>query len=719
MPRSSGSASPYRHTAGPHRTREDLAVLRPELVARYDAELPGARAAVLARLLGAIDREPLPGLTGRRPGEASFAVARGAALPSPATSTTGREVATGGNAVCDAAGGDAVAQGEFGTGEDVVAEGKVGTGAGPAQTEPSVTEAPDGAGRAVGAVAGAVAAQLVAAVHATATVTVRYPVESARPFAVAPVGLAAEVTINAQANAGADEHDGIRASRGIAAVTTGVPTDLTADKHEDVRPNAGRAPTDLTADKHEHVRPDAGGVPTNITADKHEDVRANASGLPPDITADDHDGRTDAGGGNDLAAEMSRARLVADPAELVRLLWGDVPLVAEIDNSVANLALARADRPEQRLPEPGDADALGRIEQLVTDGHPLHPCCRTRGGMSVADVLAYAPEHSPVIRLQRLRVPRDRWYGTAAPILFAHPWQAARLVDRYPWLTPDGWSDPVRPLMSLRTVAPVDGGPHIKTAVDVQMTSAVRTVSAAAVHNGPVLSRLLRRLTADQPIEILAEIAAGAVVVDGVPQRHLAHVIREAPQLGPGELAVPLAVLAAVPVPVGDPYAWWERFADLFFGPVTRVLARGVALEAHGQNALVVLAGNQPTRILYRDLGGVRVSASRLRASGLEPPALLGDLPSDDPAELRTKLAASAFGTVAAELIAMFTRTLDADPDRLWGIVARAVRATGSEDAPHLLRDPLPVKATTAMRLATDPLDDRWALLPNPMAAHA
>jgi len=27
------------------------------------------------------------------------------------------------------------------------------------------------------------------------------------------------------------------------------------------------------------------------------------------------------------------------------------------------------------------------------------------------------------------------------------------------------------------------------------------------------------------------------------------------------------------------------------------------------------------------------------------------------------------------------------------------------------------VKATTAMRLAADPLDDQWALLDNPMAA--
>jgi siderophore synthetase component len=385
---------------------------------------------------------------------------------------------------------------------------------------------------------------------------------------------------------------------------------------------------------------------------------------------------------------------------------------------VANLALARADRPEQQLPQPGDPDALGLVEQLVTDGHPLHPCCRTRGGMTVADVLAYAPEHSPVIRLRRLKVPRDRWYGNAPPILYAHPWQADRLVARYPWLTADGETEPVRPLMSLRTVAPVDGGPHIKTAVDVQMTSAVRTVSPAAVHNGPVLSKLLRRLTADQPIQILAEIAAGAVVVDGVPQRHLAHVVREAPQLEPGELAVPLAAFGASPLllaTVPDPYEWMGLLAEVFFAPITRVLARGVALEAHGQNSLVVLEDGRPTRVLYRDLGGVRVSASRLRAIGIDPPALHGDLPSDDPAELRTKLAAAAFGTVAAELIA----ALDADAGRLWGIVARAVRATGTEDVPHLLRDPLPIKATTAMRLAADPLDDRWALVPNPMAAHS
>ncbi|NMO52696.1 IucA/IucC family siderophore biosynthesis protein [Actinoplanes sp. TBRC 11911] len=401
--------------------------------------------------------------------------------------------------------------------------------------------------------------------------------------------------------------------------------------------------------------------------------------------------------------------VVDDPGALVRLLWGDVPLAAEVDNSVANLALARATTPPQTLPTD-----LGRIEQLVVDGHPLHPCCRTRGGMTVEDVLTYAPEHSPVIRLRRLRVPDDRWSGTAPPVLYAHPWQAARLRDHYPWLTDDGETGPGRPLMSLRTIALDDR--HVKTAVDVQMTSAVRTVSPAAVNNGPILSALLRKLTADLPISVLAETGGGAVVVDGEPQKHLAYLTREAPRPAHGELIVPLAAMAASPLllaTVHDPYEWWALLSDRLFAPLVTVLERGVALEAHGQNTLVVLKDHRPHRILYRDFGGVRVSAKRLN----EEPPLIGDLPSDDPRELRTKLAAAAFGNAGADLVAAFTRHFGTDPAKLWRRTAEAIRGIGTADAPHLLNDPLPVKATTAMRLAGNPLDDLWAYLDNPLAA--
>jgi siderophore synthetase component len=518
VPRSTASAAPGPHTAGPAPTRADLSALRPDLVAGYDAELAGARGAVLARLIGALDREALPGLVSREPGQARFA---------------------------------------------------------------------DGT-------------------------TVRYPLDAADLFAPGEPGLTVDVQ------------------------------------------------------------------------------RATPTGANPGSDSSERDGAID------------------DPGTLVRLLWPGASLAAEVDNSVANMALARADRAPDQAPTD-----LGRIEQLLTDGHPIHPCCRTRGGMTVADVLAYAPEHRPVIRLRRLRVPADRWYGTAPPVLYAHPWQAGRLRDRYPWLADDGETGPVRPLMSLRTVAPVDGGPHVKTAVDVQMTSAVRTVSPAAVHNGPVLSTLFRKVAAGLPIDILAETAAGAVIVDGQPQRHLAFLRREAPRLGAGETVVPLAVLSASPLllaRVHDAYSFMGLLGEVLFAPLLELLRRGLALEAHGQNTLVVLRDDRPVRILYRDLGGVRVSARRLESSGFEAPPIKGDLPSDDPVELRTKVAASALSTVAAELIAALERTRGADPARLWTIVARSM-------SDEMLTNPLPIKATTAMRLATEPLEDRWARLDNPMAA--
>src|SRR5690349_18634392 len=253
VPPTGSAAAPSGRTAGVAQTRTELGNLRPDLVERYDAAVPGARAAVLARLLGALDREPLPGVTGRC---------------REATGGTGRVTVTGGRAL-------------------------------------------------------------------------RFPAAAAAPFAVGEPGLAAEVT-------------------------------------------AG-------PDRSRHT--------------------------------------------------------IDDPAALARALWPDSDLPAELDNSAANLALARAARPDTApdlATAAGDPDGGGRLEQLVTDGHPLHPCCRTRGGMTVADVLAYGPEHRPVIRLRRLRVPADRWYGDAPPVLYAHPWQARRLRERYGWLADDGETGPVR-----------------------------------------------------------------------------------------------------------------------------------------------------------------------------------------------------------------------------------------------------------------------------------
>ena len=227
-----------------------------------------------------------------------------------------------------------------------------------------------------------------------------------------------------------------------------------------------------------------------------------------------------------FAVELDGTRYT-EPGDLVRA-WappGGDRLAAELDNSVANLALARAGQP---APDGGPPalvraytaeDPLAYLEQCVVDGHPLHPCCRTRIGPvhgRGAGLCPGAPARGPARPGRRARptggpAPRRRcWRCTRG--------SASTCWTRYPFLSPTGRVLSARPLMSLRTVA-VDRHRHVKTAVDVQMTSAVRTVSPAAVHNGPVLSRLLAGLTRRTPtLSVLPEPEAGIVLVDGAPE---------------------------------------------------------------------------------------------------------------------------------------------------------------------------------------------------------
>jgi siderophore synthetase component len=273
--------------------------------------------------------------------------------------------------------------------------------------------------------------------------------------------------------------------------------------------------------------------------------------------------------------------------------------------------------------------------------------------------------------------------------------------------------------MSLRTLAPLaEPAIHLKTAVDVQMTSAVRTVSPAAVHNGPAVSDLLAHLVAATGgVAVLRETAAGAALVDGAPSRSLAVVLRQTSPAG----AIPLAALTTTGGYGGDPVAFIGALAGALLAPLLALLRRGAALEAHGQNTLAVVRDGRIAAIAYRDMGGVRISPARLRAHGVEPPPLHGDIPTDDPAVLRTKVYASA-GVALAERVAVLSRAHGVPPAALWArvaAVARSVPDADPADLAGLFAPTLPVKATTAMRLAADPLQDLWAELPNPLAAWA
>lgn len=358
------------------------------------------------------------------------------------------------------------------------------------------------------------------------------------------------------------------------------------------------------------------------------------------------------------------------------------------------------------------------FEQAVLLGHPVHPLARSRGDLTDDQIRAWAPEHRARFDLGRFDV-ADRAANYTdderLPLLPVHPWQAARRR-----LGPPARVWPAAaPLMSLRTVA--TGRWHVKTAVDLQLTSARRHVSASAIHNGYFLTERLETPARRHGITLLPETAVWARSGPG-PDPGLAAIVRPAPHTIGHPRAVPLAALAepcpsdgrpiAVAFTGNDPESWWAAFVEVALAPLRLFAACGVALEAHGQNTLASFTGDRPTGLVYRDFGGVRVPPEDF-------PELIGDLPEPDPGARLTKLLAALLPTTLTSIVEAFAAWSDTDPGKWWSTVARAVRDLGLEpwirDA--VLREPWPIKATTAMRLAANPTADIWARVENPLAA--
>ncbi len=134
-----------------------------------------------------------------------------------------------------------------------------------------------------------------------------------------------------------------------------------------------------------------------------------------------------------------------------------------------------------------------------------------------------------------------------------------------------------------------------------------------------------------------------------------------------------------------------------------------MALEAHGQNLLVVLdAEGTPRRLVYRDLADIRVSPARLARHGIPVPELTGRIVTDDETTLRRKL----FGSLVAGALAGTAGSAAA----LGGALETAVRdLPRTSDLAVLREEPLPAKALTLMRLSPRTPGDQWAPLPNPL----
>lgn len=443
---------------------------------------------------------------------------------------------------------------------------------------------------------------------------------------------------------------------------------------------------------------------------------------------------------------------VADAAHLATLITTPGPttdqLTTHLHQSQHGLTLARtaatAHPPADRLWHTArhhHPDPTVYFEQIVTDGHPIHPLCRTRGDLTEHQTRQYAPEHHPRVPLTTTALPPHRHHLTGHwpwrdhnghPLLPIHPHQA----DQHP---PTNTRTPIdaAPLMSLRTLAPHHHPQlHIKTALHIQMTSAIRQVSPAAIHNGPHLTRLLNTLTAHTPLTVQPETATlTALTDDNRPDPHHAAILRTSPPalLPAAHTAIPLAALAARDPHTGTPLVhtvittsrltptqWWEQATRALLPVPLRLAARhGIGLEAHGQNTLLITTDGTPHGTLYRDFGGVRIHTPTLEHSGHTTPPLAGDIDCDDPSTVHTKLIAALYTVAIAQLVDALTHAYPDTPTHTWwDTVATTTRPHVRNTTLHhaLFDTTWPIKATTAMRLDPHPTTDIWTTTPNPIA---
>lgn len=487
----------------------------------------------------------------------------------------------------------------------------------------------------------------------------------------------------------------------------------------------------------------------------------------------------------------------------------------ELADSVANLALARLasrithetvreNSAEQtsvldiQTELPG-ADPASALERLVIEGHPFHPGAKIRRGMTSAESLLYAPEFTDTIDVRfvavdteytlqvqtgatlterlydqftgletavKRTVPIDRAHEDYA-VIPIHPWQYYRVIpDRYTQqirqdrvIPLPEYTWPATPLLNLRTVVPYpeDGSrtdplPHLKLAVDVQLTNVVRTVSPQAVSNGPRVTKLLNTILERESYDtlgIVSELAATCYHASDGPYpdgeafdnaRNLSGLVRTNPYSHPvSEGATPVTVgslLATSPVTdrpivcdVLDRFAsgrditdnaattrsFFESYVDTVVPEQLHLLSKyGIALETHPQNTSVVFDDGHPVAVLARDLGGIRVYDERLSQHDLEFSAYPdSDIDAYGPRDLYNKLYYALFQNHFAELIVTLTEHTALDESFCWEYIQTCCLETfetlrSDSDIPSewvnrdenaLFEDPATHKALTAMRL--------------------
>ena len=420
----------------------------------------------------------------------------------------------------------------------------------------------------------------------------------------------------------------------------------------------------------------------------------------------------------------------------------------------------------QHIKDNGTTNDLSYSESLVLEGHPTHPLTKTKLPLTSEEIRRYAPEFEKIIPLHIMLVSsshirttsmendeqyivnqvipelKDKLQSFLKPLdlemnnyraIFVHPWQYDHVIgERFKtWISekiliPTPFTVESKATLSFRTMELLHHPFHIKLPVNVQATSAVRTVSTVTTVDGPKLSYALQDMLNIYPeLKVSAEPFGEYVDVDADLARQLACIVREKPVLAQeGSTIVSASLVNRNPVDddvIVDSYIKWinnelttesiEQFIRQYTSTLVRPLIAyiqdyGIALEAHMQNTIVNLGPNYQMNFLVRDLGGSRIDLQTLKHKLPDVKITNESLIADSIKAVIGKFQHAVVQNQLAELIHHFNQYDMVNEERLFKIVQQEIEAAIDANKNHaqalhrvLFGPTISVKALLSMRM--------------------
>jgi siderophore synthetase component len=448
------------------------------------------------------------------------------------------------------------------------------------------------------------------------------------------------------------------------------------------------------------------------------------------------------------------------------------------------------------------------FEQICVTGHLLHPCTKSKIGLSIQEMMQFSAEFDSTVQVHFAAIHKDIVYYNSEimrdeikqfwlkeyPDLFnslkktciennqdsddffllpVHPWQKEHVL--FPLYSEEiargqiffvDFTISTKPTLSVRTVLPVGKKFHIKLPLNIQMTSAVRTISPNSIHNGPELTLIVNKVLRREEyfhntFQIIGEEIGLRFQSSDISEPHfrdrnknLSYLIRRNPAslINEGEHAiVACALFNLSPATnhlliyeiieqfhlrypsnslIENLFLFFKKYITIVLSGVIPLMTRyGIGLEAHLQNTVIVLKKWEPVKVLVRDLGGVRIDKKRLEKAEYHGTYFPGSVTiNDDEAGMQNKVIHTVFQSHIGELSYHLANEYEVNEQMFWEIVRdtctdiflnlkkdESIKMNVESDMGALLGETVQTKALTLMRLKDDVTDYAFIDLPNPL----